>query len=478
MDKSYKEGDKRRMNNKGKVSVFLCLTMSVILVLASTAYSVTDLYMARGKVAMDTRTALSSVKAEYNDYIFEHYHILAFDMNEEGKGIGGIEEKIENNLKENLGSNFRVNEVAIVQEKDLLENDFENFKDQINQVIPYVVADEGIDKIKEKTGGKDGTLPSDVEHAMDSAEKEEDDLNEDKESKHKKTKDPRKFTKKLKKSGLMEFVVPDELEVNSEAVDLSSTLSARYGGAPVYYDDANLKFDDYSDLKKDLKSHASWSDKLLDAGEGVVYASNFFNNAVDEKVNDETVFMFEQEYLICGYKSDYNNLKSVINRLVAIRFPLDYACLAKDVGKMAQLYEIAVPLSFLTMIPAPVLKYLLAGCWSYVEAIADVRLLLHGKKIDFIKKSSEWITDIDNLGDSIYSGDKGNEKGMSYSDYLIILMAMEKKDIYFRMLDVMEMNVRQYDEDFAIDDCAVGIRVEVDVDYGGRKIYVNELCEY
>lgn len=478
------------MNNKGKVSVFLCLMMSAILILASATYSITDMYLAKEKVVMDTRTALSNVKAEYNSYIFEHYHILAFDMNPDGKGIGELERKIEQNLKENLGKNFKVNQVAVVEENDLLESDFQYFKEQINEITPFIVADAGVEKIREKTGGKDGTLPEDVKSDMADAEKQKGDSKEDNkggdkgeekgsgDEKKPKTKDPRKFTKKLKKSGIMHFVVPEDLEVNGESVDLDDVVSARYKNIPSVYSEANLKFDDYNDLKKDLKNHASWNDKLLDAGEGVLYAGTFFNNAVDEKVNDETVFEFEQEYLICGYKSDYNNLKSVINRLVAIRFPLNYACLAKDVKKMAQLYEIAGPLSIITLIPAPVLKYLLAGCWAYVESIADVRQLLHGKKIDFMKTTSDWITDIDNLGTSVMEDRESSENGMGYSDYLMILMAMERDGIYFRMLDLMELNVRQYDEKFHIDEWGVSIRIDVEAEHGGKKIYVNEQGEY
>ncbi|MDD6402419.1 MAG: DUF5702 domain-containing protein [Lachnospiraceae bacterium] len=470
------------MNNKGKVTIFLCLFMSALLCLITTTYDVSNLYAAKAKVAMATRTALSCVKAEYNQYIFDQYHILLFDMNNEGLGRGGVEEKIEKNLQENLGDGFTVNEVAIIEEKGLLDDDYSNFKKQIKEIVPYVEAESCIDKLQEETGGKDGKLPDDVVYDMDAAENEKTEEAEEKEETEdkphgKKKKDPRKFTKKLKTSGLLKIVAPTDLEINSTCIDLSDTVSVRHGKTSSFFEQANMEFDDYDALKKDLNNHASWSEQLINAGEGVIYASKVFNCAVGEKKNDTTVFDFEQEYLICGYSSDYQNLKNVVNRLVAIRFPLDYVCLVKDASKMTILYDIAFPLSFLTMIPASVLKYLLAGGWAYVEAIADVRQLLHGRKIEFVKRSENWITDIDNLGDSVMS-DVDSEKGMDYSEYLLILLAIEKSNIYNRMLDLIEMNTRLVDEDFSLDNCAIFVGVDVEVSFGGRKIYVNESFEY
>ena len=49
---------------------------------------------------------------------------------------------------------------------------------------------------------------------------------------------------------------------------------------------------------------------------------------------------------------------------------------------------------------------------------------------------------------------------------------------FTRMLDLIEMNTRLVDEDFSLDNCAIFVGVDVEVSFGGRKIYVNESFEY
>lgn len=64
------------MNNKGQITVFLCLIISSMLLLGLTFVKIADRYSARQKAVMDGRIALSNIKTEYNRYIFDNYHIL------------------------------------------------------------------------------------------------------------------------------------------------------------------------------------------------------------------------------------------------------------------------------------------------------------------------------------------------------------------------------------------------------------------
>ena len=237
--------------------------------------------------------------------------------------------------------------------------------------------------------------------------------------------------------------------------------------------DIENKFNSYSRLKKDLKKNSEWNSALIDAGCGLSYAKCVFNCATNMNNNDNTVFDFELEYLICGDCSDYKNLNKTIKRIIAIRFPIDFTYLLTDSSKMSRVKSIALALNASTGIPYPIMKYLIAGCWSYVEAAADVKVLLRGDKLPFEKNSESWITDIDNLGGSLNAADIDDDSGMSYEDYLMILIALNMDKAYMRMLDVMQLNARQIYPEFFIENAAVGLSADVSISYGDSVFEFN-----
>ena len=201
----------------------------------------------------------------------------------------------------------------------------------------------------------------------------------------------------------------------------------------------------------------------------MVYAKGVFNCATNLTVNEGTVFDFELEYIICGDKSDYKNLNKTVKRLIALRLPIDFTYLLTDTSRMARVKSIAASISASTGVPYSVVKYLISGCWAYVESVADVKLLLKGKKLPFDKSGSNWLTDIDNLGGSLDDADFEDEAGMDYEDYLMILMALNMDTAYLRMLDLMQLNARQIYPDFKMENAAVGLTAEVSLIYDGSE---------
>ena len=149
-----------------------------------------------------------------------------------------------------------------------------------------------------------------------------------------------------------------------------------------------------------------------------------------------------------------------------------------DNVKSSELSALATSLMAVTGIPAPVLKRLLAGAWAYVEAVAEIRNLMSGSKLAFKKTGSNWITDLDNLGESMYSTCKEDDKGLSYKDYLLILLAMDMDRGYCRMLDLIQLNTRETEADFCIKNAAVAVGVDISVTYDGKKYGFKESAEY
>ena len=471
------------MNNKGQITVFLSLILSALLLLGLFAVRICKFYTAKARACMAVDSAISDIKSEYNSYIFEHYHILLFDKTDYGRGEAAVEEFFGDSVKDNLDYGQNLAYVAITDFDLLTDNNCEALKSQIEDYAAYAALDYTGDAIMSKTGGKDAVMdekilekmnvdinannetaennsPSDGSELTNQGNDPDGDNNK---TIKKKEDDPRRFTKNIGKVGILFFVAPEDLKISSDIVDLSECPSWKLS-AGADFNNLNDSFNSYSRLKKDLKKNTAWNNSIIEAGCGLAYAREVFNSAVNQDKNEDTVFKFELEYLACGKSSDYLNLKNAVNRICVIRFPINFTYLLSDTARMTRVKEIAYSLSFATAVPEPILKYLIAGCWSYVEALSDVRILLDGKKCEFKKSNSNWKTDINHLSSSLKEKQNGEGKGMSYEDYLLILMALDMDASYRRMLDVMQLNARRIYPDFKMENAAVGLTVDVSIE--------------
>ena len=476
----------------------------VMIPLFTAAYRAVQLYAAKEKAVCAARTAISGLKADYNSYIYEHYHILLFDKNCGGVGEAGLEARLLKEYEENLGAAFSESDVKFNDFRMIYDDDCEPFKEQMSDHMKYAAVEKGVDMIMEKTGGSDGTVPQELLDDIDEVKNkeaeeeggEEDDDSEEatengdengEEVKVKKVsifkvKDPRKFTKKLKTKGLLGIILPEGTELSEEEIETEGLPSRTLTVSSIteIFDHSNeeRKFKDIDRFEDRLKESGGWTEGLYDAGVSMAYARCCFNSLTNGDRNDSTELKYELEYLVAGKKSDYENIKSVINSLVWLRTPICYAYLVRDAEKMAVVTSIAAPLSFLVFLPEPVLKFLLAGCWSYAEAMADVRTLAAGKKIAFVKTRENWVTDIKKLADTVTGDVPEAEHGLSYEDHLCMLMALKTDRINYRMLDLIQLNAAKEGESIKIADCAVAAGADFTSGYMGRKFYYHMVTEY
>jgi hypothetical protein len=141
------------------------------------------------------------------------------------------------------------------------------------------------------------------------------------------------------------------------------------------------------------------------------------------------------------------------------------ACLLTDEEKMAEVDSIAVTLSLVPGITYGAAKYLLIGAWSYAETVVEIKSLFAGNSIEYIKTKDNWITDINNLGniekesDDSYTGDDG----IDYKDYLVLLLAENRENIYYRMGDVIEINMRENNSDFYLSKCIDTFSLDISI---------------
>lgn len=486
------------MNNKGRITVFLSLITGVLLILGITVIKLVDIRAARAKASICVNASLSSVKALYNNYIFEHYHILLFDKDFCGRGEAYLEEYIKDNVSENLGRKFKVEDVAVDSYELITDNSCQALKNQIEEYVIYAGLQNGLEHIFTETNNTDGTLDEEILNEFDNEEEnpeegeghnnsegieEGDSVNDDEniDTSMVEVEDPRVFFATGGSLFLMNLVLPANVTPSAERIDISGVPSKNRRIVHPFADygnEVNLNFDDADKLKGELVYHDSWLDSVRDAASVSYYASQVFNCVTDNSVNDTTVFEYELEYLISGLNSDLKNIRNTIDEIIAIRMPVNYLFLCRNTVKKNEIKAISIPLSLLNPISERIIRLLITGCWAYAESIAETRGLLEGKKLPFMKNNENWITDIFSLGGSIFNDAAETEHGLSYKDYLVILLSLNTNRTCYRMLDLMELNAQKNTDYFQMEGCATSLSVDYFIKYKNYDCSVRNATGY
>lgn len=186
--------------------------------------------------------------------------------------------------------------------------------------------------------------------------------------------------------------------------------------------------------------------------------SNYMNTKKDNYLN------YELEYLICGNKSDRTNLKETVERMVVLRNVSTLTCLVADKEKMAMLSSVSSSATVAIGVPflEPVVKAVLIEAWALAEAVNDVKTLMKGNKIQIVKTSKSWKTDLKSLLNGDTSGSSG-KSAISYTQLaMIMLMTNNSKSTTFRMMDLIHVNVKKkYNGNFDINKCFTGMDMQV-----------------
>ena len=176
------------------------------------------------------------------------------------------------------------------------------------------------------------------------------------------------------------------------------------------------------------------------------------NKGTKDILSEDRLLDYETEYILCGGKSDKDNLCEVITKLSHIREGANLLYLITDSQKKNECFTLAVQILGYTgnMMLIKAAQYLIMTLWAYAESIVELRGLYSGESISIIKNAGDWETDINgliNLGrENISSGSVQwlknagkNRKGtvqpddketdeilsLDYAGYLRILLLMQ-----------------------------------------------------
>ena len=144
---------------------------------------------------------------------------------------------------------------------------------------------------------------------------------------------------------------------------------------------------------------------------------------------------------------------------------MNYLTILKSSSLRDKADSLAATIVGATALPAlkPLVNCLIIGVWAGAETVTDLRALLKGEKVSLVKTEEEWKTSLEQVLktgsdgelDSDVSGDK---KGQTYEDYLKFLILLEEmSDKDYRMMDVIQTNVRMSDNGYYIENTVYGL---------------------
>ena len=174
---------------------------------------------------------------------------------------------------------------------------------------------------------------------------------------------------------------------------------------------------------------------------------------------------YQLEYLLAGKKSDQENLKAVAKRLLLIR------------EGIIQALALAIASGFLIPPAAVAIEAALILCWSFAESILDLRELFHGGRVPLTKTAATWqlsLENLPNLLEGLDSQRRDAKGGMSYEDYLQVLLLSKSKAVKLtRGMDMIEVEIRSTKgkEGFRLDCCIEAAEISVDVEANRKQTF-------
>lgn len=244
----------------------------------------------------------------------------------------------------------------------------------------------------------------------------------------------------LWKAGVLSFVVKEPDKLSACGTDLRQYLSSRQRLCGTGINPA-LRFSD-----------GFW-EQLLFHEYVLAYTGRY------DRQKEDSLLKYQTEYILSGKAKDLDNLKSVVYKLLGIRAAANLIHVLSSEEKCMVAEAMAgIIASFLTMPEAaPVFTAVLIITWAMAESLYDVSQLLKGGRIPLLKSELEWHYGLEAIFD--FSGTFEEEKeecGLSYPDYLRVMLALQDKETTsYRLMDIMEMDIRQTqgNENFRMDGC-------------------------
>ncbi len=413
---------------RGEVTAYLSLVFILLVTFAGSMLEGASMQLAKNYRRADMNRAVECLFAEYQKELLEEFDIFALEGSYETGSYS--EDRLFDRLAY-YGAGNMEQDVRRIQ--FLTDQGCRSFYDQ---VTAYMEHRYGLHAAKEYLGKTDLWRRQEEEAAhyerMETEKQQElSSLLEENEGELPEKDNPIAHVEQLKNTPVLTLVMPKEMPLSSKSLDLSDTVSHR---------EKNQGHGDFSDMSETGNAVSS-----LLFGE---YAMEHFSAASDK--GQTGVLDYQIEYILEGRASDKENLETVVNKLLMLRFVPDYAYLRTDSAMRAEAKAAALALCSLLAVPAvtEAAEQVLLLSWAYGEAVMDVRSLLRGNRVPLAKSRESWqlqLSALLKLGTEEDDSDGADiEGGLAYKEYLRMLLFLERQDISgMRMLDLIEQRLRK-----------------------------------
>ena len=248
--------------------------------------------------------------------------------------------------------------------------------------------------------------------------------------------------------GILPMVIKDTDTISGKRVGVENLYTGRYASGCISSGNMTANSAD------DFVNRFLFQEYLLK------YMSHYGEN------NKEGALEYQIEYLLAGKDSDVENLKSVVNRLLAIREAANVLYLYSDREKRAEITIMAAAICGIFSIPGllQVVEGIILLSWASAESLYDIKTLLAGGRIPLIKNAASWHYSLENAiyGETTDWGAEG--QGLSYEDYLRVLMMLTNLDtLTGRAMNMIEADIRRTPGNnfFRLDACYVKVEAEI-----------------
>lgn len=196
------------------------------------------------------------------------------------------------------------------------------------------------------------------------------------------------------------------------------------------------------------------------------YAVDHFSCFTDNASDKEQGLCYELEYLIGGKAADAQNMEVITAELLAFREVDNYLKLLQDEAVCMQAqFAATAAAAFLVPWLEPAIYQAIIIYQAYRESIEDLRMLYAGQEIPLIKSMP---------------GSVDEEVTLNYREYLTMLLMLQGSEkLSMRTMDLLEINIREKQQDFRIDACiSTAMFQAVFEDAYGKQYIINKKLQY
>ena len=456
---------------KGYLTVFLSMTITIILSLILVLFQGARIGAVKMKTECVADIAMNSILSEYSRALYEQYGLLMVDTSY-GTGNHTIVNTKEH-LRNYVQKNFDRSAVGRVMNNQTI---FSTFCKDVNitgssfaldnngavlnrQILSYMGAEpiEGMmtDVMSTSEMITDSGLEDMDVDAMAAANQETIDsyelptiINDEGEEEQISLGNPADAVNSQRGIGVISLAINDPSRISGACVDLSEYASNRTLNKGTGLSD-----------EEDI----SPAERLL--LEQYYYEKCSRYGAELEKAK----LKYQLEYMIYGQNSDYGNLEKMAENLLFLRQASNMLYLFNCPGKVQEAELVASALSAIMFVPEleePV-KYSILFAWTFAESVSDLNILFSGGRVPLFKSDSTWrlsLLSMLTFRNFLNGGDLG--EGMYYQDYLRARLFMTDLDTKtMRLSDIIEMDIRQTEGNgrFMLDHCLDIFRAEIEV---------------